>query len=421
MSWRHQNNWKTEDTMRLRQGVALLLVGLLLTACNLGETVTPTEETIVTDTPQATGRPEVTIISPDTGDSYEVGDQVLVSVEATDAVGVTRLQMFANGQIVKNVSSESLAGERQFDAVLDYMPRTTGQVTLRVLAFRGALASDPAEITVNVVSATQPTATPGGTTGGGNSRPTIPDDGVCRVLTNVGINFRSEPTTTRDNVITVLPGGTLVPVIGRLGDNSWWQVNYNGRSGWLSGNPQFTELYGNCGTVPVRNVVINTPIPTLSPIPTATPTRTPTPTPTFTVTPVGPADLIIPTIVLSNNNSDENDRVVIPADETEIDITVAVSVMNNGSQASGSFDVELRFDGTTYDMGRVGGLNPGESILLTRIITVDTPGEYDVRVQVDTNSEVTEQSEVNNIGILPIVVEQEPASLSVPDDSISNF
>jgi hypothetical protein len=407
--------------MRLRQGVILLLVGLLLAGCNLGQTVTPTEEIIVTDTPEATGKPDVTIISPDTGDSYEVGDQVLVSVEATDAVGVTRLQMFANGQIVKNVSSQSLAGERQFDAVLDYAPRTTGQVTLRVLAFRGALASDPAEVTVEVVGATRPTATPGGTTGGGNQGPTIPDDGVCRVLTDVGINFRSEPTTTRDNVITVLPGGTLVPVSGRLGDNSWWQVNYNGRSGWLSGNPQFTTLYGNCSTVPVRNVVINTPVPTSTPFPTATPTRTPTATPTYTVTPVGPADLIIPTIVLNDNNSDEDDVVVIPADETEIEFTVSVTVTNTGAQATGSFDVELRFDGTTYDVGRVGGLNPGESILLTRSVTVDTAGEYDVRVQVDPGDEVNELSEVNNTGILPIVVEQAVSSLSEPNDSILNF
>ena len=407
--------------MRLRQGVLLLLVGLLLSACNLGNTPTPTEERLVTNTPESTGKPAVTIISPDTGDSYEVGDQILVSVEATDAVGVTRLQMFANGQIVKNVSSESLAGERQFDAVLDYMPRTTGEVTLRVLAFRGALASDPAEITVNVISDTQPTATSGGSSGGGDSGPTIPDDGVCRVLTDVGINFRSEPTTTRDNVITVLPGGTLVRVVGRLGDNSWWQVDYNGRIGWLSGNPQFTTLYGNCSTVPIRNVVINTPIPTPTPTQTRTPVATWTSSPTYTPTALGRADLIIPTITLTDNNSDEDDVVVIPEGETDVEFTVSVTVTNVGFQQSGNFSATLRFDGTTYDLGRISSLNRGESILLQRIITVDAPGEYDVRVQVDTDNEVEEQSEVNNTGILPIVVEQAAAPLDDSDNGIPGF
>jgi hypothetical protein len=406
--------------MRLRQGVLLLLVGLLLSACNLGNTPTPTEEPIVTNTPESTGKPDVTIISPDTGDSYEVGDQILVSVEATDAVGVTRLQMFANGQIVKNVSSESLAGERQFDAVLDYMPRTTGEVTLRVLAFRGALASDPAEITVNVISDTQPTATSGGSSGNGDSGPTIPDDGVCRVLTDVGINFRAEPTTTRDNIITVLPGGTLVPVVGRLGDNSWWQVNYNGRVGWLSGNPQFTTLYGNCSTVPIRNVVINTPIPTPTPTQTSTPPPTRTPTPTYTPTPLGRADLIIPNITLSENNSTADDEVVIPADVAGFTFTINVTVSNIGFQESGSFSTTLRFDGTTYDLGR-SNLNRNESVLLTREVTVEQRGEYDIRVQVDTNDEVEEQSEVNNTGIFPILVEKEIPPPDDPGDSIPNF
>ena len=222
--------------MRLRQGVLLLLMGLLLSACNLGDTATPTEELIVTNTPESSGKPSVTI-------SHRI--QAILTKRAIRyssrwkppmPQALRAFRCLPTGKSSKmyrrNPWRESVS------LMLCWITHRAQRVrvTLRVLAFRGALASDPAEITVNVGSETQPTATSGGSSGNGSgSGPTIPNDGVCRVLTDVSINFRADPTTTRENIITVLPGGTLVPVIGRLGDNSWWQINYNGRVGWLSG------------------------------------------------------------------------------------------------------------------------------------------------------------------------------------------
>ena len=186
------------------------------------------------------------------------------------------------------------------------------------------------------------------------------------------------------------------------------------------GDSRFTTLYGNCSTVPIRNVVINTPIPTLTPTQTSTPVPTRTPTPTYTPTPLGRADLIVPTIILSDNNSTADDEVVIPKDADNLTFTINVTVTNVGFQESGSFSATVRFDGATYDLGR-SNLNRGESVLLTREVTVENPGEYDIRVQIDTSDEVEEQSEVNNTGILPITVEKDIPPPDDPGDSIPNF
>jgi hypothetical protein len=46
---------------------------------------------------------------------------------ATDAVGITRVQLLANNQLVKTVSSESVNGEREMAAVLDLHPTLNRQ------------------------------------------------------------------------------------------------------------------------------------------------------------------------------------------------------------------------------------------------------------------------------------------------------
>lgn len=48
------------------------------------------------------------------------------------------------------------------------------------------------------------------------------------------LNIRSGPGTTFDRVGR-LPVGQSAAVIGRVANNSWWQINYNGVIGWVSG------------------------------------------------------------------------------------------------------------------------------------------------------------------------------------------
>ncbi len=222
---------------------------LTLTACNLESRAPSSRDAAVTGTPA--GPPVIRILAPSAGDEFVIGEEILVSVEAADSVGVSRVQLFANNQIVKTVSSESRQGELSMRAILDYIPQDAdmGSLNLRVVAYRAAEVSLPDEIEVVVrESRAQVTATPNQA----SDVPNIPNDGVCRALVNVGLNFRQGPSTAFD-IITVLSSGTLAPIIGRVGDNSWWQLTVNNRIGWVSA--EFTTEYGDCSRVGLASVL----------------------------------------------------------------------------------------------------------------------------------------------------------------------
>lgn len=393
---------------QIKWTLCLLSVSLLLTACNLGGPAQPEEEIPVEDL-DAASQPTVTILSPADGSGdFVVDEEIPVSVSATDAIGVTRVQLFANGSLVRTVSSEFAEGEVSYEGVLNFTPRATGEFNLRVIAFRDSISSPPVQITVNVgdedIVVTQRPGDTGNGTTGGNDAPVIPNDGVCRALTLVGLNFRAQPTTTRDNVITTFAQNTLLTVVGRLGDNSWWQVNSSAGTGWVSGNPSFVSLSGNCLNVPIQTVVLNTPtpFPTSTPRPTNTPPPTNTPLPTNTPIPGNP-DLTVRSIAIDEN-------IVISSGETEVEVEVTVTVQNVGDEVSPQFEVELVVEGdpdVVYDVASVGGLEAGAIITLTVDIIFDAPGDYDIQVNVDPDDEVAEGGEFNNRGDTTVTVTNE--------------
>ncbi|MCA0453575.1 MAG: SH3 domain-containing protein [Chloroflexi bacterium] len=374
--------------------LVLILIVLAVGGCNLSSQP-PTSEPIDVPTSQAGGRPTVTITSPADGAEVMSGTQVFVTATATDAVGVTRMQLLANNQIVKTISSESPAGQRNFEVILDYTPRQEGEVNLQVVAYRGAIASDPASVDINVkaqASQVQPTQqqSSGGNSGGSGVPAIDPNDPTCRALTNTGLNLRSGPGTVYDRV-GLVAGGAVVPIIGRVGDNSWWQVRYGITVGWISG--QYTSIYGICSSIPVISIP-PTPTPTGS-TPTAVPTvtRTPPPVPTITVTP-GKADLVISSIAGPTSTT-------VAASP----VTYSVTITNTGSGPSGTFNNKIRLpNGMDTDLGVVSNLNAGESISLTIEITYTAATSYTLVAMVDTGSQVNEVSEVNNTATLLITV-----------------
>ena len=374
--------------------LVLILIVLAVGGCNLSSQP-PTSEPINVPTTQAGGRPTVNISAPQDGAEVTSGTQVFVTASATDAVGVTRIQLLANNQIVKTISSESTAGQRNFEVILDYTPRQQGEVTLQVVAYRGAIASDPASVDINVKaqpSQVQPTQqqSSGGSNGDSGVPAIDPNDPTCRALTNTGLNLRSGPGTVYDRV-GLVAGGAVVPIIGRVGDNTWWQVRYGITVGWISG--QYTSIYGICSSIPVISVP-PTPTPTGS-TPTAVPTltRTPPPVPTITVTP-GRADLVISSIAGPTNTT-------VAASP----VTYSVTITNTGSGPSGTFSNKVRLpNGMNTDLGVVSNLNAGESISLTIEITYTAAASYTLVAMVDTGSQVNEVSEVNNTATLLITV-----------------
>lgn len=228
--------------------VKLLLFGGLcasLAACNLREPSSVSRPSEPTDAPS--GPPTIQIASPNEGAEYVIGEEILVSVLAADSIGVNRVQLFVDDQIVRTVSSESLQGNLELQAILNYVAQRAdiGTITLRVVAYRGAAVSEPDEITVVVrESPAQIIATPVQQ----SNVPFIPNDGVCRALVNVGLNFRTGPSTGFQ-IITVLSSGALAPITGRNSEHSWWRLNVDSRVGWVSGD--FTTEYGDCSRVPV--------------------------------------------------------------------------------------------------------------------------------------------------------------------------
>lgn len=381
--------------MHIRVFIIFLISIFMLTACNLGGSPNQGEESIPTADPQNAGQPQVTILSPTTGDSFTINEQVLISVSATDQIGITRVQLFANGSLVKTVSSEFSQGEVSYEGVLDFTPRTDGDYNLRVIAFRNAISSPPAELQITVGAAqvivTERSSSTGSSTGNtGNPVPVIPNDGVCRVLTLVGLNMRTQPTTIRDNVIRTFADNTLLNVVARLGDNSWWKVSSGTTVGWVSGNPQFVSLSGTCGIIPIESVILNTPTPSPTFLPS---TSTPLPAPTDTAIP-GVPDLIVPSIAI-------DDVIEIPNGETEVTVEVTITVKNNGNEATGQFDVILTverngFADVVYDVSTVGDLDPGAIVTLTESMTFDALDDYEIQVDADPNNEVAESGEFNN-------------------------
>jgi uncharacterized protein YraI len=376
--------------MALRHWILSVALVVVLAACNLSSEPDDLQP-LVTATGITSGRPTVTITSPANGSEVVLNAQVLISATASDSVGVQRVQLIANGQIVKTVSSEAPSGDTTMNAVLDYTPRTEGTINLQVIAYRGASASEPAALSLVVrQNVQQVTATSAPV----NNAPVIdPNDPTCRVLTSTGLNLRSGPSTNY-NVITVLAAGTVAPIVGRIGTNEWWQVRVNTTIGWVSG--AYTNVYGNCTGVPIVN-------PPASPTSPVTPTVAPTWTPLPTWTPAATATPAQPDLVINNVTGPETLSL---SGGAEVVATYAVTITNVGGAIPGQFNnVLIKNPGNVeIPLGVVAGLGRDQSILLTVEVTFGAAGDYTLQFKPDSNNNVSEFSEVNNNALLEVKV-----------------
>lgn len=378
----------------LRLG-ALIGVMLALGACNLSpESDAPTPTTAAGD------RPVVTIVSPREGDEVIVNNQVLISTSSIDSVGVTRVQLFVSGQIVQTVQSETAGGDTAFSAILNYTPTATGDVDLEVIAYRSAIPSLPASLRLTVrQSATQIVATTQAPIV--NPIPPInPIDPTCRLLTQTALNVRTGPNVAYDRIL-ILNAGTIAPITGRLGDNSWYQIRIGTTTGWVSGS--FVTLYGNCSGV---IVVPAPPTPTPRVVPTLVPSNTLTRTiqpPTVTVTPGFP-DLVVTSIGGSST-------LTLGPGNSPVTSNYSVTITNTGSGPARQFNSTLTVSppGVENQLGAIDFLNAQQSVVLTISLTFSGPGTYTLGARADTLNNVTpEVSEVNNGGAITVTVVAAP-------------
>ncbi|NPV66440.1 MAG: SH3 domain-containing protein [Anaerolineae bacterium] len=383
---------------RMLMILAALAFGAL--GCNLtallpgaGGVVTPTSPLSV---------PNVVINSPPNGSEVVIGQEVLVQSTAQDSIGVTRVELRVNSFIVNTVSAQSSNGERLFSVIQSWIPNEAGVANLEVIAYRGLIASAPARITLLVrQNAAQITATlppPSGVT------LPPPEDRTCRARVEVsGLNFRTGPGTNYP-ILRVLEAGTLVDIIGRLGDNSWWQVRSGLEIGWLSAT--YTSESGDCSLIPVA---VPPPSPTPRPA-TATPTATFTPSPIpGSPTPTSSPTPSIPDLVVSTITGPE----VLQLNATgTVGARYTVRVYNQGTGSSGQFTTSFRQpDGSVIQLPIVVNLAPAQYADLGVDVLFTASNTYRLEAFVDSGAQVAESDEGNNIRTLNVVVTTLPGLL----------
>ncbi len=102
-----------------------------------------------------------------------------------------------------------------------------------------------------------------------------PEPATASVVVNSNMNVREGPSTAY-NILGLANQGTRYAVTGRNNDASWYQIDFNGRSGWVFANLVTAEAVE---TVAVASNIPAPPAPTATPVPVP-PTATPVPAPT---------------------------------------------------------------------------------------------------------------------------------------------
>jgi uncharacterized protein YraI len=292
-----------------RFSILTALLGLLAAtlACSIG-------------TAKTVAKPTVVITFPPAGTSFAVGQDVVVQSVAADPQGISRVELWVDGQLAHTQAVVPAA--TSYTASQPWKPAVIGSHIVEVRAFNvNNVTNDPAQVVVTVAEAVAeatpipgaadtPTPTnvpPGVDTPTATTLPadtpvvpTLEYGGQPTVVALIGLNVRSGPGTGYP-VIGTLPAGQAARITGQNADGTWWQIVFppdSGGRGWVSSSTQYGTAY-NVESVPI----VETPAPpTYTPTSTSTPTDTPqpthtptnTPTPTHTPTNVPPPQ--VPTI-----------------------------------------------------------------------------------------------------------------------------
>lgn len=178
--------------------------------------------------------------------------------------------------------------------------------------------------------------------------PVVEEGSAAEMQAVRDVNLRTGDSTGHD-VITVVPGGASVEVIGRNSDGSWLQVVYRGATGWISAN--FLE-----GTVPTDLPVAQAPAAGVGGGQPANPTATTAaggnnqaanPTATTAAAQVAPADSNISVDAnIKNQSSTHSDVISYPSGDTQDRVAVRVSGFDSNTTSG-----ELRFTLTCTGTG----------------------------------------------------------------------
>lgn len=183
----------------------------------------PPDPSLNADTP-----PRVSIYYPPSGFTTDLGAPLMVFSVASDAVGVSRVDLHVDGVLIRSDTAPDGVPRTEWALLQPWQPEQAGDFTLAVTAYRSdGTAGEPAAIRVRL-------------TGSG----TIPETGaepqecIATVLTT--LNVRQGP-----GVVYPVDGevwlGQQARVTGRDAGGVWWQIDAGGRLGWISAAHTFTE------------------------------------------------------------------------------------------------------------------------------------------------------------------------------------
>ena len=289
--------------------LSILSMAAAALACNL--TTGGDEDQAATGTQIAGAQlPSVIIQAPNDGAQVLVNSDVLIYAVATDAQGVTRIELVENGFVLASQASPDLeSGETEFQVLLRWQPNTVGEHTLEVIPWRGDVRGEPASVRLIVrARASEITQPPAPTIA--FITPTQAQDRTCRAQVAVGgLNVRLGPGLVYDVIDRATIGQVLLITGRQLFPDPWWQIYYNGRTGWVSA--YYVNQLGDCSGI---GFVLPPPTPTLRPNmtpPTIPPTITPLPP---TATPIIPTLPPPPPGVSTPTPTPEPCRVRINAD-----------------------------------------------------------------------------------------------------------
>jgi len=216
------------------RGIAAIAVLLLLVAgilaCELPGLWGGTEPTVV-------------VLSPSSGTQVKAGETVAIQSSATDIKGVTRVELWVDGSLVR--SDVNPQQQPAFSITQEWTATVLGSHSVTVKAYNAAgRVSDPATVTVNVVEEVTATPTaPGGVT--------PPPGAPWATITAEALNVRRGPGTNYP-VSGQLQQNEVVEIVGKNADSSWLQIVYPAGTigrGWVS--VSYAQVSGSLASIPV--------------------------------------------------------------------------------------------------------------------------------------------------------------------------
>lgn len=181
--------------------------------------------------------PVVRVLDPVSGASLP-RQRVDITVETDNTAD--RFQVNVGGRVaISKALPPGQSGPTK--AILSWTPDRDGTYALEVIAFNGSAASVPVPLAL-VISGTGGSSVPGSTSGGTGC--------TGRALVSA-LNYRDGPGTGA-NQLGRFDVGESVTVVGRNADSTWYKVQRaNTIQVWVIANPQWFQVEGPCGALPV--------------------------------------------------------------------------------------------------------------------------------------------------------------------------